>query len=170
MTIREVIGNVKSWIKGKLIHDTILDEYFEWWCDDRGFLDGDEDELYEYIGELSEYLISMFDMEFNPKTGTPLALGFQQDYEEMSERIEDEGDNESYQEMCKMLARSLSNPFANEYDYMWMPIVDAVHAIIGQDASKLRDVEGTVGQKIALGFLMQGSDGPLAWAYVHYAR
>ena len=69
-----------------------------------------------------------------------------------------------------MLARSLSNPFANEYDYMWMPIVDAVHATIGQDASKLTDVEGTVGQKIALGFLMQGTDGPLAWAYVHYAR
>ena len=29
MRIREVISNVKNWIKGKLIHDTILDEYFE---------------------------------------------------------------------------------------------------------------------------------------------
>ena len=33
-------------------------------------------------------------MKFNPSTGTPLALGFQQDAEELMEEMESEDDNE----------------------------------------------------------------------------
>lgn len=166
MTIREVIGYTKNWITGKLINGTELDEYFEAWCSENGYDSADENNVHDYINELIDLLYSLFDMEFNPRTGTPLALGFQQDAEEHLEQMQDEEDK---QYVCKMIARSLSNPFANEYDYMWMPIVDAVEATFGSDAGKLAEVEGAVGQKIMLGFLMQGTDGPLAWAYVHYS-
>ena len=152
MTIREVIGNVKSWIQGKLINGTELDEYFEAWCSENGYDSADENNVHDYINELLDYLYSLF--------------GFQQDAEEAMEQMEGEDD---HQYICKMIARSLKNPFANEWYYMWSPICDAVAATFGEDAGKLRDVEGSIGQKLALGFCMQGTDGPLAWAYVHYS-
>ena len=174
MTIREVIGNVKSWIKGKLIHDTILDEYFEWWCDDRGFIDGDEDELYEYIDELIEELYGMFKLNdgYNPN-GSSLAEGFQVDFDEMMESSmeysEGDWDDEDKFGFSKNLAHSLDNPFANTDGYMCMPICEAVEALLGNDARKLEEIEGTVGQKIVLGFLMQGNDGGLDPIYVYHS-
>ena len=166
MTIREVIGYTKNWMQGELINGTKLDEYFEAWCSENGYDSADENNVHDYINELLDYLYSLFDMKFNPSTGTPLALGFQQDAEEAMEQMEGEDD---HQYICKMIARSLSNPFANEWDYMWSPICDAVEATFGKDAAKIREVEASIGQKLVLGFCMQGTDGPLAWAYVHYS-
>lgn len=174
MRIREVISNVKNWIKGKLIHDTILDEYFEWWCDDKGFIDGDENELYEYIDELTEELYGMFKINegYNPN-GSSLAEGFQVDFDEMMDEpmgysLRDWDDEDKF-DFSKNLAHSLDNPFANTYDYMWVPICEAVEELLGNDASKLEEIDGTVGQKIMLGFLMQGNDGGLDPIYVYYS-
>ena len=52
---------------------------------------------------------------------------------------------------------------------MWTPICDAVEALLGNDARKLGNIEGTVGQKIMLGFLMQGNDGGLDPTYVYHS-
>ena len=174
MIINEVIGNVKNWIKGKLINDTILDEYFEWWCDDRGFLDGDEDELYEYIDELTEELYGMFKLNegYNPN-GSSLAEGYQVDFEEMMDEVmeyaEGDWDDEDKFGFSKTLAHSLDNPFANTDGYRWIPICEAVETLLGNDARKLEGIEGTVGQKIMLGFLMQGNDGGLDPTYVYHS-
>ena len=167
MTIREVIGNVKNWIKGTLINGTELDEYFEDWCSQNGY-DSTDDNRFDYIDEVQDYLFSLFNMEFNPSTGTPLALGFQQDAEELIEEMEMEGEDD-YQYICKMIARKIDNPFFNEWHWYWSPVCDAIEATFGSDAAKLSEVEASIGQKLVLGFCMQGTDGPLAWAYVHYS-
>ena len=52
---------------------------------------------------------------------------------------------------------------------MCMPICEAVEALLGNDARKLEEIEGTVGQKIVLGFLMQGNDGGLDPIYVYHS-
>jgi hypothetical protein len=174
MRIREVISNVKNWIKGKLIHDTILDEYFEEWCEDRGFLSDDEDELYEYIDELTEELYGMFKINegYNPN-GSFLAEGFQVDFDDMMDEVmeyaEGDWDDEDKFGFSKNLAHSLDNPFANTDGYMWIPICEAVETLLGNDARKLAGIEGTVGQKIMLGFLMQGNDGGLDPIYVYHS-
>ena len=175
MTINEVIGNIKSWIKGKLVNDTILDEYFGWWCDEeKNYSYGDEDELYEYIDELTENLYEMFKINngYNPN-GSSLAEGFQVDFDEMMDEpmgysVEDWDDDDKF-DFSKNLSRSLDNPFANTDGYMWIPICEAVEALLGNDASILGEIEETVGQKIMLGFLMQGNDGGLDPIYVYYS-
>lgn len=175
MRIKEVIGNVKSWIKGKLINDTILDEYFEWWCDEeKDYTYGDEDELYEYIDELIENINGMFKLNdgYNPN-GSSLAEGFQVDFDEMMEEAmeyaEGDWDDEDKFGFSKNFAHSLDNPFVNTDGYMWIPISEAVEELLGNDARKLEGIEGTVGQKIMLGFLMQGNDGVLDPIYVYHS-
>lgn len=168
MTIREVIGYTKNWMQGQLINGTELDEYFEAWCSENGYDSADEDNVHDYIDELLDYLYSLFEMKFNPSTGTPLALGFQEDAEEVMEQMEGE-DEDDHQYICKMIARKLDNPFFHEWDWYWVPVCHGVAATFGEDAGKLREVEGEIGQKLVLGFCMQGTDGPLAWAYVYYS-
>ena len=171
MTIREVIGNAKNWIQGKLINDTVLDEYFEWWCDENDYNYGDEDDLHIYIDELSNNLYQIFmDTRTGDPNGSSIAEGFQVDYEDMMEGVyEDEYDEDSKWASAKQLAHSLSNPFADSEGYEWIPIVEAIQATFGDDARKIGSVEGTVGQKIALGFLMQGNDGGLDPIYVYHS-
>ena len=171
MTIREIIGNAKNWIQGKLINDTVLDEYFEWWCDEHDYTYGDEDELHIYIDELLNNLYQIFsDTRPGDPNGSSIAEGFQVDYEDMMEGVyEEEWDEESKWAFAKELAHSLSNPFADSEGYEWIPISEAIQNTFGDDARKLGSVEGSVGQKIALGFLMQGNDGGLDPLYVFHS-
>ena len=175
MTIREVIGYAKNWIKGKLIHDTVLDEYFEEWCSEHGYDSVDNDNRYDYIDELQESLFRMFELHegYSPQ-GSSLSEGYQVDYDEFMDGImemseDEEWTNDDMFNIAKQFSWKLSRPFDWSYGYEYMPIMEAIRNTFGDDPSELGDVEATVGQKIMLGFLMQGTDGRLDPIYLYHS-
>lgn len=168
MTLKEIIGKAKQWMESELINGTDLEDYFDSWCSENGYDSADEDNVHDYVEEVLDYFYSLFNMKFNPSTGTPLALGFQYDAEEVMDEFHG-GDEEDREAMSQMIARKLDNPFFHEWDWYWAPVCHAVAATFGKNPGNLGEVECELGQKLVLAFCMQGNDGGLAWAYVYYS-
>lgn len=187
MTYQQLLAKLKTWVSQNV--ETTLREYWEAWYDEyyslaenrqlnreftEFFLNTPfEETKNNYIADVLDDFASRMvsDGDWNSVSSDAEELEdawdeIREEVEEISAEYGDIGENEKF--IAKRIAREYSCPWANDYEFIWGPIVVALDAI-GFEEKQLRDFQGTVGQRLILAFYINGNDGQIPWYYAEIA-
>lgn len=181
MTYQQLLAKLKMWVSQNA--DTSLREYWETWYDENHslaenrqlnreftefFLNTPFEEtknnfIADVLDDFASRMVSNGDWNSMSSDAEELEDAWdeiREDVEETSAEYGDIGENEQF--IAKRIAREYACPWANDDEFIWGSIVDALDAI-GFDDKSLRDFQGTVGQRLILAFYINGNDGQLPW-------
>lgn len=187
MTYQQLLAKLKTWVSQNV--ETTLREYWEAWYDEyyslaenrqlnreftEFFLNTPfEETKNNYIADVLDDFASRMvsDGDWNSVSSDAEELEdawdeIREEVEEISAEYGDIGENEKF--IAKRIAREYSCPWADDYEFIWAPIVVALDAI-GFEEKELRDFQGTVGQRLVLAFYINGNDGQIPWYYAEIA-
>lgn len=177
MNIREILGNVKEYLQNEVRIDGELKDMLEWFCEENGHDIKKKESRFIYIDHLANnfyHNIRMSEHEYGDFT---LAQDYQNAYDDIASEVEEDSlyyadeidEREMNEAIAHRIADELNNPFANEWDYEWVPICQALDAIGLKEFSDISKIsDATNGQKLVIAYYILGNDGPLPWAAAEY--